>query len=81
MFGGLIVSSIANAAYSRQELPEHDRKPYFLYMDEFHSLTTGAFADMLSELRKYGLGLIATTQYSARLERGVRDAIFGNVGR
>ena len=80
VLGGLIVSSIANAAYSRQELPEHDRKPYFLYVDEFHSLTTGAFADMLSELRKYGLGLVATTQYSARLERGVRDAIFGNVG-
>ena len=80
VLGGLIVSSIANAAYSRQELPEKDRKPYFLYVDEFHSLTTGAFADMLSELRKYGLGLIATTQYSARLERGVRDAIFGNVG-
>ena len=68
VLGGLIVSSIANAAYSRQELPQQDRKPYFLYVDEFHSLTTGAFADMLSELRKYGLGLIATTQYSARLE-------------
>ena len=80
VLGGLIVSSIANAAYSRQELPEKDRKPYFLYVDEFHSLTTGAFADMLSELRKYGLGLVATTQYSARLEHGVRDAIFGNVG-
>ena len=80
VLGGLIVSSIANAAYSRQELPEHDRKPYFLYVDEFHSLTTSVFADMLSELRKYGLGLVATTQYSARLERGVRDAIFGNVG-
>ena len=35
---------------------------------------------MLSELRKYGLGLVATTQCSARLERVVRDAIFGNVG-
>ena len=80
VLGGLIVSSIANAAYSRQELPERDRKPYFLYVDEFHSLTTSAFADMLSELRKYGLGLVATTQYSARLERGVRDAVFGNVG-
>jgi len=80
VLGGLIVSSIANAAYSRQELPEQERKPYFLYVDEFHSLTTGAFADMLSELRKYGLGLVATTQFSARLERGVQDAIFGNVG-
>lgn len=80
VLGGLIVSSIANAAYSRQTLPQADRRPYFLYVDEFHALTTGAFADMLSELRKYGLGVVATTQYSARLDPIVRDAIFGNVG-
>jgi hypothetical protein len=80
VLGGLIVSSIANAAYSRQNVAESGRKPFFLYVDEFHSLTTSAFADMLSELRKYGLGLVATTQYSSRLDDGVREAIFGNVG-
>ena len=76
----LHIYSIANAAYSRQALAESKRRPFFLYVDEFHSLTTSAFADMLSELRKYGLGLIATTQYSSQLDDGVREAILGNVG-
>ena len=80
VLGGLIVSSIAHAAYSREDQPEHTRKPFFLYVDEFHSFSTSAFADMLSELRKYGLGLIATTQYGARLSDTVRESIFGNVG-
>lgn len=78
--GGLIVAALALAAYQRQEIPERDRTPYFLYVDEFHSFTTSAFADMLSELRKYGLGLIATTQHTTRLTDQVREAIFGNVG-
>lgn len=53
ILGGLIVSSIAHAAYSRQYMPEKERKPFFLYVDEFHSFSTETLADMLSELRKY----------------------------
>lgn len=78
--GGMIVSAFAHAAYQRQQIPTASRMPYFLYVDEFHSFTTSAFADMLSELRKYGLGLIATTQYTSRLNKDVREAVFGNVG-
>ncbi len=78
--GGLIVSAIAHAAYGREDEPEAARKPFFLYVDEFHSFTTSAFADMLSELRKYGLGLVATTQYGARLSETIRESIWGNIG-
>jgi type IV secretory pathway TraG/TraD family ATPase VirD4 len=80
VLGGLIVSSIANAAYSRQNIPESERKPFFLLIDEFHSFTTSTFIDMLSELRKYALGIVATTQFTSRLDDTVREAIFGNVG-
>lgn len=80
ILGGLIVSSIANAAYSRQNILESERRPFFLFVDEFHSFTTATFTDMLSELRKYGLGIVATTQFSSRLDDTVREAIFGNVG-
>lgn len=80
ILGGMVVSNIAHAAYSRQNQPEHERKPFFLYIDEFHSFTTSAFADLLSELRKYALGIVATTQFSARLSDDVREAVFGNVG-
>lgn len=80
VLGGMIVSGIAGAAYSRQDRPEQARKPFFLYVDEFHSFTTSAFADMLSGLRKYGVGLTLTTQHFARIEPEVREAILGNVG-
>ena len=80
LMGGLVVSGIANAAYSRQDQPEHERRPFFLYVDEFHSFTTSAFADMLSELRKYALGLTLTTQHFGRIETDAREAILGNVG-
>lgn len=78
--GGLIVSAFAFAAYQRQSIPQSRRLPYFLYVDEFHSFTTDGFATFLSELRKYGLGLIATTQHISQLSNSVRDAVFGNVG-
>ena len=78
--GGLTVSAFAMAAYRRQTIQLRERRPYFLYVDEFHSFSTAAFADMLSELRKYGLGLIATTQHTSRLSKEVCEAVFGNVG-
>ena len=56
-----------------------ERRPFFLYIDEFHAFTTEAFADMLSELRKYALGLILAHQHTSQLGRGVLDAILGNV--
>ncbi|MBO6727344.1 MAG: type IV secretion system DNA-binding domain-containing protein [Rhizobiaceae bacterium] len=80
VLGGMIVSGIASAAYSRQDQPEEARRPFFLYVDEFHSFTTSAFADMLAELRKYGVGLVLTTQHFAQIEPDVREAIMGNVG-
>jgi type IV secretory pathway TraG/TraD family ATPase VirD4 len=80
ILGGLIVSSLAHAAYSRQDTPEEDRRPFFLYIDEFHSFTTSAFADMLSELRKYRLGLVLAHQHTTQLDTNVLEAILGNVG-
>ena len=80
VLGGMIVSNIAHAAYSRQAVPEHERKPFFLYIDEFHSFTTTAFADMLSELRKYRLGLVLAHQHTTQLDANVFEAILGNVG-
>ncbi len=80
ILGGMIVSSLAHAAYSRESQPELERKPFFLYIDEFHSFTTEAFANMISELRKYQLGLVLTHQYTAQLNKEVFEAILGNVG-
>ena len=80
VLGGMIVSGLAHAAYSRHTTPEAQRRPFFLYVDEFHSFTTDAMAEMLSELRKYGLSLTLANQYFGQIEGDVLDAILGNAG-
>ena len=76
MVGGLVVSMLSQAAFLRSQ----PRRPYFLYIDEFHSFTTEIFANMLSELRKYGLGLTLAHQYTNQLDKSVLDAVLGNAG-
>lgn len=80
VMGGLIVSSIMNAAFSRSSIPEGDRRPFFLAVDEFHNFTSQSFADMLPEARKYGLSLTLAHQHLLQLDPHVAEAIFGNVG-
>lgn len=80
VLGGLIVSSIMNAAFSRHNQPEEERRPFMLYVDEFHSFTTSAFAGMLSEMRKYGLGITLAHQHIVQTEKKVFEAVMGNVG-
>lgn len=78
--GGMIVAAIMNAAFSRHELPEANRRPFMLYIDEFHSFTTSAMAGMLSETRKYGLGITLAQQHIVQADREVFEAILGNAG-
>jgi len=76
----IIVSKIAMGAFSRQDLPEDQRTPFFLYVDEFQNFITDIFATILSESRKYKLSLHITNQYIAQLEEKIRDAVIGNAG-
>ncbi len=78
--GNLIVPKILAAALSRQELAREERRPFYFYVDEFQNFATPDFAQMLSEVRKYGMGLIMANQFVSQLEEQVRDAIFGNSG-
>lgn len=80
VMGGLITSSIMNAAFSRHDTREADRRPFMLYVDEFHSFTTTAFASMLSEVRKYGLGVTMAHQHIVQADEAVFEAVMGNVG-
>lgn len=80
VLGGLIVSTFSNAAYSRVNIHEARRRPYFLYVDEFHSFTTVAFASALSEMRKFKLGIIASSQFTTQISSSVFESIIGNVG-
>ena len=80
VLGGLLVSTIMHAAFTRHDTPQSERRPFFLTVDEFSVFTTGAFADMLSEARKYALSLCLSAQHLSQAETSVLDAIWGNVG-
>jgi len=51
-----------------------------LYVDEFQNFANESFADILSEARKYKLGLTVAHQYIEQMSEEVRAAVFGNVG-
>lgn len=78
--GGMMVSTVAMAALSRADKQQSARRPFFLYVDEFQSFTTLAFAEMLPELRKSGIGMILAHQHLAQLQADVLHAVLGNVG-
>src|SRR3989475_5662913 len=80
LLGAMLVTKISLAALSRAELPEPDRRDFYLYADEFPSFTTTSFAGMLSEMRKYHVGLVLAHQYIEQLDEAVRGAVLGNVG-
>jgi Type IV secretion-system coupling protein DNA-binding domain len=80
LLGALIVSTMGVAALSRASVEESARRPYHLFIDEFQSFTTLAFADMISMLRKYGVSLTLANQHLAQLEPEVRHSVLANVG-
>ncbi|MGY3347170.1 MULTISPECIES: type IV secretory system conjugative DNA transfer family protein [unclassified Bradyrhizobium] len=80
LLGGLLVTTIGLAAFSRAELPARERRNFFVYVDEFHNFTTLAMANMFAELRKYRVGFTVAHQYLHQLEPDVRHAVLGNAG-
>ncbi len=78
--GLVLVPKILIAAMSRSDMPEDQRKDFYLYVDEFQNFATETFADILSEARKYRLNLIVANQFIGQVEEEVKNAIFGNVG-
>lgn len=81
ILGAFLVTKIQLAAMSRSDIPNiADRRPFYLYVDEFQNFATDSFATILSEARKYGLNLTVANQYIGQMTETVRDAVFGNVG-
>lgn len=80
LLGGMIITRLQATAMERVDVPEEERKDFFLYVDEFQNFATESFAKILSEARKYKLNLTMTNQYIDQLPLTVRQAIFGNVG-
>jgi len=92
LIGSILVAKIQQAAMSRVDTPEKERKDFYLYVDEFQNFVTDSFSSILSEARKYRLNLIVAHQYISQITKmsgggkgthedtSIRDAVFGNVG-
>ncbi len=80
IMGGLITANVMLAAFTRHGLPELARRTFFLYADEYPSFTTQSFTNLLSESRKYGLGVVLANQHLSQADTEVREAVLGNVG-
>ena len=78
LLGGLLVTTIGLAAFSRADMPAAKRRDFFVYVDEFQSFTTLALVNMFSELRKYRVGFTVAHQYMHQLEPEIRHAVLGN---
>jgi len=83
LLGGMLITKLFLAAMSRSELGSARLKelpPFFLFVDEFQNFANRSFADILSEARKYKLGLTIAHQYIDQMDEAVAAAVFGNVG-
>lgn len=84
LLGLILVSKLQMAAFARADMPEAERKDFYLYIDEFQNFITPSIATILSEARKYRLNLIMAHQYMGQLVKDgkseIRDAVLGNVG-
>ncbi len=80
LLGALLITKLQLAAMSRVNIPEQERRDFYLYVDEFQNFATKSFINILSEARKYRLALILGHQYITQMEEEVRDAVFGNIG-
>jgi len=80
LLGGILMTSIGLAAFSRADIPASTRRPFFVYLDEFQYFTTLSVATMIAELRKYRVGLVLANQYLHQLDDDIRHAVLGNAG-
>jgi hypothetical protein len=80
LIGMIFVGKILMAALSRVDDPTKSFAPFYLHMDEFQNISTNSISAILSEARKYKLGLTMAHQFIAQLQPDIKDAVFGNVG-
>lgn len=80
LLGSLLLTSLEQAAMTRAELAEGDRRDHYLYLDEFQTLATPSTAIMLSESRKYRLCLALSHQLTRQLDDATWHSVLGNVG-
>lgn len=87
LIGKIIAMQVKLSALKRAKIDEKNRVPHYLYVDEFQNYVSQSFESILSEARKYRLGLVVAHQYTDQLKQeglwgnlDLSKTIFGNIG-
>ena len=80
LLGSLLLTSLSSASFSRINIEEKKRVPFFIYLDEFLNYTTASLTNMFSELRKFKIGFVLAHQYLHQLQADIKNAVLGNIG-
>ena len=80
LIGHIVFSRLWSAALERASIPASDRREFFIYIDEFQNMTTDSLPAVLSEARKFRVGLTLANQFFSQVPGLTREAIMGNVG-
>ncbi|MGB6882103.1 MAG: DUF87 domain-containing protein, partial [Microgenomates group bacterium] len=80
LLGAMVITKIQLAAMHRVDVPETQRRDFYLYVDEFQNFATTSFIKIMSEARKYRLNIMLANQYMAQIPEEVQKAILGNAG-
>lgn len=80
MMGRLVLSAVCREIFARVQIPEHQRNPVLLIVDEFEHFGMDEFKTILAEGRRFGLSAVLAHQTLAQLNTQMRSMILGNVG-
>jgi len=80
LLGAMLITKLQLAAMHRVDMPEDQRRDFYLYVDEFQNFATSSFIKIMSEARKYRLNISLANQYMAQIPEDVQKAILGNAG-
>jgi DNA helicase HerA-like ATPase len=81
LFGIAVLAKLQLASLRRARIAQSERKPFYLYVDEFQNFATASFVQMLSESRKYKLFMtMAEQSTSQQKDQQMVSIILANVG-
>ena len=78
-FGAVLITKIKQSAMKRVTIPESERFPFYLYVDEFQNIATKSFENLLAEARKFGIALTMANQNLSQISPSLKASLFGNV--
>lgn len=81
LFGVAVLAKLQLAALRRARIKQSDRKPFYLFVDEFQNFATPSFVQLLSEARKYKFYLTMAEQSTSQQDdQQMVNIILANVG-